>query len=134
VDSGTYSAATRVMNTSRWLDREDVAPLQELAPDASELLWRAIADQNLIGWNKFFIGWIAKRWQAVFMQERNNTTAFEGREPASASWSKHIVNITFSFMLDMWYCRNDKEHEKDLMEPTTVKARLLAKIEWINLV
>jgi hypothetical protein len=42
------------------------------------------------------------------------------------------VSIMFSFVLDMWYCRNDKEHEKDLNESTTVKARLLAKIDWIK--
>jgi hypothetical protein len=74
----------------------------------------------------------SKRWQAVFMQDRNNTIAFEGRQPTSAGWSKHIASMTFSFILDMWYSRNDKEHEKDLNGPTTVKARLLAKIEWIK--
>jgi hypothetical protein len=116
-------------SVSRWLTKKEIVPLQKLAPAATE------SDcQTESKWMEYLL----KRennnqtWQAGFLQAGNTATELAGRQPASAMCSKNTVSLTLKYVLDIWYCRNDKEHEKDKNEPLTVKARNLANIDCIN--
>jgi hypothetical protein len=117
---------------SRWIENKPTEQLSIIAPEASLALKAAVHSQTKIGWNNFIKGRMSKKWCTLYNDDKQYTILGDPKLPTSDIWARDIINITWNYVLNTWYCRNNVEHQKDLNNVSTVKERLIAKIEWIH--
>jgi hypothetical protein len=88
--------------------------------------------QHKIGRNNFIKGRISSKWSKLYIQDRQQNLDETRKLPIAEIWVRDIINITWNYVLNTWYSRNNTEHQKDKDDINTVKTRLIAKIEWIH--
>jgi hypothetical protein len=130
-NSRLHDTAINVITTSIgcYFDGYDVPELQEMAPEANELLIRAFEDQEAIGWDQWFKGRLAKSWGAVY---EFDLAHLDHRIPLQTpqKWVKTIITDIFEFDLQSWSIRNDIEHGVNEDPLARRKEKIITKIMW----
>ena len=79
-------------------------------------LYRAIWDQNLIGWEKYLRGFHAKSWNIA-----HHTWHIEKRsKPLFHWWNYYGIGLVMNFHISIWEFRCKQTHE-NLLDPETEK-------------
>jgi hypothetical protein len=117
---------------SQWLNNLPASDLNDIVPDAGQELQKAFEAQTKIGWHNLLKGRVSQQWGIVYENEKRRLPTGQTKLPDSATWARDLITIMLQFILDSWYCRNNIEHQKDIENISTVKARLIAKIEWLH--
>jgi hypothetical protein len=115
---------------SQWLVGQQGATLIEIAPDATYKIRQAVEAQHTIGWGHFLKGRIASKWKELYAEASRSVRNHPTRLPSPDLWGTQIIYLTFNFVLDIWYSRNEVEHTKDNENIALVKERLIRKMMW----
>jgi hypothetical protein len=118
-----------VMSLSANLEGYDPLDLEEMAPDASELLRLAFEEQDEIGWSQWFKGRLSSKWGEIYAQDLSNTN-HSILHQTSEKWGKKLIYDAFQFVLSAWTIRNDIEHGSNDDPMATKKSKIVAKILW----
>ena len=85
-------------------------PIPSEPKQADILLQEAITEQNLIGWNNFFKGWISSKWSqsqdAYYAQRQQDYTNEDRRWNNGTVWSKILVQQLHIISQETWTFRN----------------------------
>jgi hypothetical protein len=128
---GTNSTTIRVILSyvRAWLNRTEVPIMEDIAPEASTDLLRAVEEQNTIGWDQWFRGRISRTWGELYNHDIAKPNILI-RRPSALRWGREIISATFNFTIESWYARNEMEHDK-LGDPTLrIKDKMSDQIKW----
>jgi ribonuclease HI len=138
VNTNTNSTVTRVLTYSlnAWLNGTKVPELKDLAPDASPTLLKAYNFQKSIGWEQILKGRFDFSWGEMYNYEQQQTIN-QNQNPNSRtltaeSWGAKIITLLWNFVLDIWFCRNDIEHNLNDAATEIHKRKLKEQILWLN--
>jgi hypothetical protein len=129
---GTNTDTIRVVTTylQAWLCNTNYPTLMEIMPNASKHMKRAVQEQTDIGWNQWFHGRLSTTWGDMYnydIQKPSNIV----RYPSSRRWGKEIIKLSWKFMLDCWYIRNECEHDTNGDPIGRAKEKMIEEIKWI---
>jgi hypothetical protein len=77
---------------------------ENIHPDLIE----AIRQQNLIGWNKFILGFLAKGWESAINQLSPATEKQKSSADFATIWAPRCIHATLTFCIDVWKTRNEQ--------------------------
>jgi hypothetical protein len=134
VNTNTDTAITRVLTSTinAWLNQAPIPSVEILVPDASETLKEAIQFQQEIGWENIFKGRLDIAWGEMFNHPHSTGTPIDTRKIIAESWGTKIVTLIWTFFLDVWFARNNTEHNLDEKSVEIQKRKLVEKISWIR--
>jgi hypothetical protein len=130
-DHRINETTTRVViaNVRAWVNQTRQPTMQNLAPNASNLLVAAVREQNRLGWYQWFKGRISYKWAELYLQDmmvnqeqRHHNTVIK--------WGGRIISMTYIFVLDAWQTQNDIEHGMDGDPIQTKKEKMIRQIIW----
>jgi hypothetical protein len=134
-ETHTNETTTRVISSTinAWLNNASIPSLHELAPDASSSLEKAYAFQRDIGWEQFFKGRLSITWGELYNHDRSQPNIKRTKPPIDAeTWGSNIIKLNWNLILDLWFTRNDKEHNLDNKSNEIAKRKLTERILWIK--
>jgi hypothetical protein len=115
--SGTNPTTSRVIISylDVWLKNKIPPSIDEIAPEASTHLIKAVTQQNKIGWDQWFNGRIAITWGEMYNHDlrckATIITPQNGERLNSVKRGKTMLNLTWQFVIECWITRNESEHE-----------------------
>jgi hypothetical protein len=115
-----------------WLNQAPIPSVTELIPDASEALRQAVQFQKEIGWENVFKGRLHIAWGEMYNHNHNTGLPSESRKLIAESWGTKLVTLMWGFVLDMWFTRNEIEHNLDSKHVEIQKRKLVEQIQWIR--
>jgi hypothetical protein len=117
--TGTDSTTVRCIRfyLNAWLCHITPPAIYEIAPDKSDTLIKAIKPQNKIGWDQWIYGRISIHWGELYNYDQKRTKELihepKKRRSTTTSWGRSIDIITWNFLIELWCCRNNIEHQSD---------------------
>jgi hypothetical protein len=133
-NSRLNAIATRFIMASvtAYFDGYDAPDLDDIVPDASDLLRVAALHQEEIGWDQWLKGRIAKAWGAIYERDLARTDHNLYRQTPDR-WAKQIIAaLGFEFVLQCWSIRNEAEHGTREDSVVRKKEKLITKIMWLK--
>jgi hypothetical protein len=118
---------------SDWLHQRPKSPL--LAPNIQNnalipILRQALAEQESIGWEYAFRGYLSSKWAVAQLQEHPRSTERGIRQ----HWLRSVIKELWTFHLAMWETRNKKLHENSASSQTIRFSTVDAQINrWYTL-
>jgi ribonuclease HI len=136
VNTNTNSTVTRVLTftINAWLNNTTIPTITDLAPDASPTLTKAYNFQKSIGWDQLFKGRLDFSWGEMynFEQQQLHKTNPTHRVTTAETWGTKLITLLWEFVLDMWFCRNDIEHNLNDTATEIKKRKLTEQIVWLD--
>jgi hypothetical protein len=95
-----------------WLESpETIIPDVSSVHDSQcELIKKAIADQEQIGWNMAMRGYLSKHWRLAVSANQH----LEENNDKGEVWVRKTVMLLWDFALEMWEHRNSVLHDTKL--------------------
>jgi hypothetical protein len=135
VNTNTNTTLTRVISSTinAWLNNAPLPKLLDLAPDASTTLKKAYAFQQNIGWENFFKGRWDIAWGEMYNYEKTRHNSFDISRPMDAeTWGSKLLDLIWSFVIDMWLARNLSEHNLDNKGTDISKRKIIEQLTWVR--
>jgi hypothetical protein len=132
VNTNTHETTIRVLSytINAWLNMATQPSFVKLAPDASTTLRAAYNFQHQIGWEQFFKGRLHIAWGEMY-----NYTQHHSHHPTqldAETWGSKVISLVWEFVLDMWFARNETEHNLDNAGTDIKKRKLIEQIVWLQ--
>jgi hypothetical protein len=81
-------------------------------------------------------GCISIHWGELFNYDQKHLklSSNSKSEPSikSTSWGKSIIMITWNFLIELWCCRNNTEHQTNIESANRKKEKIKEKILWLK--
>jgi hypothetical protein len=134
VNSTTNSDLARVLSftVNAWISNRPIPKLQDLVPDASYVLKQVFDFQHSIGWEQFFKGRLHISWGEMYNFDTTKPLDPSQRRMDADTWGSKLVQLVWTFVLDMWFARNASEHNLDNHGAAIKKDKLAHHITWIR--
>jgi hypothetical protein len=131
ITMGTNSTVIRVLLAyiNAWLNQTESPIMEDIAPEASDTLRKAVQEQTSIGWDQWFRGRISRTWGELYNSEIQKPNILTYK-PSALKWGRSVISETFKFVLDSWNTRNKQEHDTHGDPITRQKEKLCAQILW----
>jgi hypothetical protein len=129
----TNETTTRVILSylGAWLDNKQPPEIEQIAPEASVYLTQAISEQTEIGWNHFLYGRRTETWGTLY----NHDIASKEHglyHPTAEKWGTAIIEKTWNFVLEVWDCRNKKEHGENGDTIDIRREKAIQEVMWLK--
>jgi hypothetical protein len=132
VNTNTHETTIRVLTytINTWLNMNTIPQFPELAPDGSDTLRSAYMFQHEIGWEQFFKGRLHIAWGEMHNHTQHHVS--QNHPMDAETWGSKIISLMWKFVLEMWFARNETEHNLDNAGTTIKKRKLVERISWIK--
>ena len=86
---------------------EDLPYGDDVFKEQYNLLTKAYADQEVIGWKHFVVGRVSRSWTDFYATTLPDDKTKQGKIIA---FGKHLVESTWAYALDIWKSHNGMVH------------------------
>jgi RNase H len=134
VNTNTDTAITRALTSiiNAWLNEVPIPNIETVVPDASETLKQAVKFQKDIGIENIFKGRLHIAWGEMYNHSHSTGPPSDNRKLLAESWGMKIVTLIWDFVLEMWFSRNETEHNLESNTVEIQKRKLVEQIIWIR--
>ena len=116
-------------NIIKWTNNEmiPVPQLEDNSKEYDKLLREAIIEQNEIGWEHVFKGWLSAKWSAAqdkyYAERSRDDPRIQRNYHNGIAWSKTAVTLLQNLAFEVWKFRNKDIHGHNKLEEEQQKLR-----------